>query len=158
MLSFRTLIGECLLILTTKSGASPDFATGVRAVLNKTPGRPDWKPPTLAEVSEESVIRDFFSPSSKYLDAKPEFNPPIGFDRPKHPMRYALPSQESIRRYVTQDTPGSGGLAVTRDQVLQHFEQQTKGRGGVRDKVSEVLDRLCEEVREDGKGWLTWRH
>ena len=74
-------------------------------------------------------------------------------------MRYALPSQESIRLYVAQDTPGSGGLAVTRDQVLQYFEQQTKGKGGVRDKVSEVLDRMCEEeVREDGKGWLTWKH
>ena len=89
----------------------------------------------------------------------PDFYPPTGFDKPKHPMRYALPSQESIRLYVTQDTPGSGGLAVTRDQVLQHFEQQTKGKGGVRDKVSEVLDRMCEEeIREDGKGWLTWKH
>lgn len=89
----------------------------------------------------------------------PDFYPPAGFDTPKHPMRYALPSQESIRLYVTQDTPSSGGLAVTRDQVLQYFEQQAKGKGGVRDKVSEVLDRMCEEeVRGDGKGWLTWKH
>lgn len=148
-----------MLILTTKNGASPDFATGVGAVLSKTPGRPDWKPPTLAEVSEESVIRDFFSPSSQYLDATPEFNPPVGFDKPRHPMRYALPSQESIRLYVTQDTPGGGGLAVTRDQVVRHFEEQAKGKGGVRDKVSEVLDRTCEEgAGEDGKGWLRWKH
>jgi 3-hydroxyacyl-CoA dehydrogenase len=49
-----------------------------------------------------------------------------------------------MRLYVTQDTPDSGGLAVTRDQVLEYFEQQTKGKGGVRDKVSEVLDRMCE--------------
>jgi len=89
----------------------------------------------------------------------PDFYPPAGFDKPKHPMRYALPSQENVRLYVTQDTPGSGGLAVTRDQALQYFEQQTKGKGGVRDKVSEVLDRMCEEkVREDRKGWLTWKH
>ncbi|KAF9652921.1 3-hydroxyisobutyryl-coenzyme A hydrolase [Thelephora ganbajun] len=141
------------------NGASPDFATGVTAVLSKTPGRPDWQPSTLAEVSEESIIQDFFSPSSKYLDAKPEFNPPAGFDKPKHPMRFALPSQESIRLYVTQDTPGSGGLAVTRDQALQYFEQQTKGKGGVRDKVSEVLDRMCEEeIGDDGKDWLRWKH
>lgn len=74
-------------------------------------------------------------------------------------MRYALPSQESIMLYVTQDTPDSGGLAVTRDQVLQHFEQQKKGKGGVRDKVIEVLDRMCkEEAAEDGKGWLVWKH
>lgn len=129
------------------------------AVLSKTPGRPDWEPSTLAEVSEESVTQDFFSPSSEYLGSKPEFNPPAGFDKHRDPTRYALPSQESIKFYVTQDTPSSGGLAVTRDQVLQHFEQQTKGKGGVRDKVSEVLDRMCEEeVRQDGKGWLTWKH
>lgn len=74
-------------------------------------------------------------------------------------MRYALPSQETIRLHVTQDTPGSGGLALTRDQVLEHFEQQTKGKGGVRDKVAEVLGRMCEEERsEDGKGWLRWKH
>lgn len=138
-----------------QNGASPDFATGVTAVLSKTPGRPDWQPSTLAEVSEKSVIQDFFSPSSKYLASKPEFYPTAGFDKPKHPMRYALPSQENIMNYVTQDIPGGGGLAVTRDQVLQHFEQQTKGKGGVQDKIAEVLDRMCEEeAGEDGKGWL----
>ena len=61
--------------------------------------------------------------------------------------------------YVTQDIPGGGGLAVTREQVLQHFDQETKGKGGVRNKVSEVLDRMCEEeANEDGKGWLKWKH
>ena len=61
--------------------------------------------------------------------------------------------------YVTQDTPASGGLAVTRDQVLEHFEQQTKGKGGVRDRVAGVLDRMCEEeASADGKGWLRWKH
>lgn len=74
-------------------------------------------------------------------------------------MRFALPSQEKIMLYVTQDIPGSGGLAVSRDQVLQYFEHQTKGKGGVQEKVSEVLDRMCEEeVGEDGKGWLRWKH
>ena len=142
-----------------QNGASPDFATGVNAVLSKTPGRPDWQPSTLSDVSEKSVIQDFFAPSSKYLTSKPEFYPTAGFDKPKHPMRYGLPSQESIMLYVTQDTPGSGGLAVTRDQVLQYFEQQTKSKGGVRDKVVEVLDRMCEqETNKDGKGWLRWKH
>ena len=142
-----------------QNGASPDFVTGVTAVLEKAPGKPNWRPSTLAEVSEKSVVQDFFSPTSKYLKSKPDFYPTAGFSQPKHPMRYALPSQESIMLYVTQDTPGSGGLAVTRDQVLQHFEQQTKGKGGVRDKVSEVLDRMCEEeVSKDGKGWLRWKH
>ena len=134
--------------------------TGVTAVLiDKTPGRPDWNPPTLAEVTEESVIQNFFSPASQYLEPTPEFNPPEGFDTPKNPMRYALPSEDDIRLHVTQDTPDGGGLAVTRDQVLQHFDQKTDGKGGVGDKVSEVLDRMCEEeVGEDGKGWLTWKH
>jgi 3-hydroxyisobutyryl-CoA hydrolase len=148
-----------LLIRAVQNGASPDFATGVKAVLSKSPGRPDWQPSTLKGVSEKSVIQDFFSSSSKYLTTKPEFYPTAGFDKPKQPMRYALPSQESIRLYVTQDTPGSGGLAVTRDQVLEYFERRTKGKGGVRDKVAEVLDRMCEEERsEDGKGWLRWKH
>lgn len=110
-------------------------------------------------MSEESVARNFFSSPSQYLDVMPEFNPPEGFGTPQNPMRYALPLQESIRLHVTQDTPDSGGLAVTRDQVLQHFEQETRSKGGVRDKVSEVLDRMCEEeVGEDGKGWLMWKH
>lgn len=143
------------------SGASPDFATGVTAVLGetKTTGRPEWRPSALADVSEETVINNFFSPHSEYLVSKPDFYPAAGFGEPKQPMRYALPSQESIMLYVTQDTPGSGGLAVTRDQVLQHFEQQTNGKNGTREKVSEVLDRMCEEEDgEDGKGWLRWKH
>lgn len=155
----RVKFADNWLIRIVQNGASPDFATGVTAVLSKTPGRPNWQPSALTEVSEKSVIRDFFSPSSKYLASKPEFYPTAGFDKPKHPMRYALPSQESIMLYVTQDTPASGGLAVTRDQVLEHFEQQTKGKGGVRDRVAGVLDRMCEEeASADGKGWLRWKH
>jgi 3-hydroxyisobutyryl-CoA hydrolase len=155
----RGYIEEQPLIRLAQNGASPDFETGVTAVLNKTPGRPNWKPATLAEVPEKTIIHDFFSPSSEYLISKPDFYPTAGFDTPRHPMRYAMPSQERIMRYVTQDTPDGGGLAVSRDQVLQYFEQQTKGKGGVREKVSEVLDRMCEEeVGKDGKGWLRWKH
>ena len=75
-------------------------------------------------------------------------------------MRFSLPTQEEVRHYIMQDTPFSGGLAVSQDQVLRYFEEKTHGKGGVKEKVSDVLDRKCElEKGADTQNpWLRWKH
>jgi 3-hydroxyisobutyryl-CoA hydrolase len=129
--------------------------------VKKTPGRPAWSPSTLAEVSEKSILTNFFSPASPYLDPKPELSEvPEHFKEPRNPMRFSLPTQEDVRHYVMQDTPTGGGLAVTRDQVIKHFEEETHGKGGVREKVSEILDRKTqpEKGASEQNQWIRWKH
>ena len=128
--------------------------------MDKTADRPAWSPSTLAEVSEEYILTKFFSPSSEYLNPEPNLDIPVGLEPPKNPMRYSLPTEGDVQRYVIQDTPSSGGLAVTKDQVINHFEGKTHGKGGVREKVADILDRKSElEKGADAQNtWVRWRH
>lgn len=148
-------------MLSIQNGASPDFATGVAAVVvNKEKGRPAWSPSTLAEVSEKSILSNFFSPTSPYFDPKPELSFPENLSKPGNPMRFALPTQDEVRHYIAQDTPSSGGLAVTKDQVIKYFEEQKQGKGGVREKVSEILQRKSqlEKGADELNPWIRWKH
>jgi hypothetical protein len=86
---------------------------GVKAVLSRSPGRPDWQPSTLNGVWEKPVIQNFFSSPSKYLTTKPEFYPTAGYDKPKHPMRYALSSQGGA-----SSEGGKGWLRWKHESVL----------------------------------------
>jgi 3-hydroxyisobutyryl-CoA hydrolase len=129
-------------------------------LVDKMKGRPAWSPPTLSEVSEEYVLTNFFSQKSPYFLPEPKLDIPQSLPEPKNPMRYSLPTEEEVRHYIVQDTPSSGGLAVSRNQVLRYFEEKTLGKGGVREKVSDILDRKCQLEKGAAAGhlWLRWKH
>ncbi|KAJ7024318.1 3-hydroxyisobutyryl-coenzyme A hydrolase isoform 1 [Mycena alexandri] len=148
------------------NGASPDFATGVTAVIVKknTKVRPDWNPSSLAEVTEDIVDR-FFAPHSKFLKGAPTIGDrdfvPQDVDRghnKRAAFRYTLPSENDIRDVITGEDPESGTMGYTLDDLLEYFHDSRAGKIGVNEKVLEVVRRKTTVVdNEDGNFvWLRW--
>ncbi|KAJ7137776.1 3-hydroxyisobutyryl-CoA hydrolase [Mycena epipterygia] len=145
------------------NGASPDFATGVTAVLvAKSKERPDWKPSTLEEVTDEIVER-FFSPHSKFLQDAPTIGNSVGEavirGASERKLRYALPTENDIRDVITGADPASGDMGYTLDDLLEYFYDSRGGKMGVNDKIIEVARRKTTVMdNEDGNFvWLRWK-
>ncbi|KAJ7481175.1 3-hydroxyisobutyryl-CoA hydrolase [Mycena galericulata] len=145
------------------NGASPDFATGVTAVLvTKTKERPDWKPSNLEGVTHEIVDR-FFSPHSQYLKNVPTIGSrDIGEARgpsERTQQRFGLPTENEIRDVITGADPASGDMGYTVEDLLEYYQDSRAGKIGVGEKVLEVVRRKTEVVdNEDGNFvWLRWK-
>ncbi|KAF7337953.1 3-hydroxyisobutyryl-CoA hydrolase, mitochondrial [Mycena venus] len=142
------------------NGASPDFATGVTAVLvTKTKGRPDWKPSSLEEVTDEIVDR-FFSPHSKFLKNAPTVTD-LGSGRApseRTQPKFTLPTESDIRDVITGEAPDSGTMGYTVDDLLEYFYDSRRGKMGVNEKVLEVVRRKTTVVDNDDGNfvWLRW--
>lgn len=67
--------------------------------------------------------------------------------------KFNLPSEEEIRKVVTGETPDAGSLSMTKDDVVDFFRKDRKGKIGVREKVLEVLSR---KTKTDRNGELIW--
>lgn len=144
-----------------QNGASPDFSTGVTAVLiDKIKTRPNWSPSTLNEVTDDIVSR-FFSPRSPYLSGAPELQIPdhlkLGSGSRK---RFGLPTEAEIGEEVMASSPRSGAKSIRLDELLAKFEHSLQGKMGVKEKVLEVTHRKCQIVdNADGNFvWLKWKH
>jgi len=142
------------------SGASPDFETGVTAVLiEKSPPdeRPMWSPAVVEDVSPAIVSR-FFGKDSKYLVDTPQLSVPA--QTTGDPMRFALPTERAIAQRFRE----ANSATVALPDLLSHFdgvEVLRPGKQGVREKVLEVIRRRCEFVDlDDGKQqhWIRWVH
>lgn len=128
-------------------------------LITKKKGRPEWKPPTLEEVTDESIKKTFFS------HPPPFSNPPLpklqfrhkAASRPykQYPhAHYSLPSENAIKDVVTGEARGSGQYAVTANEVVQHFVKSSNGKVGVEDKVRDVIARKCTVQNNDST--LKW--
>jgi 3-hydroxyisobutyryl-CoA hydrolase len=159
-----SLFGPSPLIQLTnivQNGASPDFETGVTAVLidRSLPNeRPSWSPATVEEVSPEIVAR-FFDKGSLYLTNTPDLSVPDNLPRKtRDPMRFALPTEVAIARRFRD---GKSGIIALPD-LLAHFggvDVLRPGKQGAREKVLEVLQRRCKFVdKDDGRRrhWIRW--
>jgi len=143
------------------SGASPDFETGVTAVLDaKSIDRPSWSPASVEDVSPAIVSR-FFDKGSEYLANTPQLAVPDNLARATgDPMKFALPTE----RAIAQRFRDARSTAIALPDLLSYFDRLDvlqPGKQGVREKVLEVIQRRCEFVdREDGKQrhWLRWAH
>lgn len=148
---------------------APDFVTGVACTLGAQRKeykgkRPPWSPATLPEVTQQHVRDVFFSGmhgAETKLPALPEAGAGVGAGQKKQKgyMAYphaalALPTEKQIGQVVKGEARNSGSFAVSRDEVLAHFEGEWNGKIGVRHKVEEVLDRRTR-TQEDGT--LKWR-
>lgn len=143
-----------------QNGATPDFETGVTAVLltKLTTQRPLWSPATVEEVSPEIVSR-FFDKGSEYLVGRPKLSVPDNLAQGKHdPMRFALPTEEAIAQRFKDAKSG----IVALPDLLSHFagvDVLRLGKQGAREKVLEVLERRCEFVDtgdEQNRHWVRW--
>lgn len=138
-----------------QSGASPDFITGVTAVLiEKSKGRPTWSPSTVSEVPTESTIETFFSPSSEYVSSAPRLQPTGRTDADTDLNFWALPRERTIRATVIGEAKDSGMHALNIDLLVKRFEKRTNNKVGVKAKIEEIVNRCCEV---DEGGWLKWK-
>ncbi|OSD08546.1 3-hydroxyisobutyryl-coenzyme A hydrolase [Trametes coccinea BRFM310] len=146
------------------SGATPDFKTGVMAVLvEKIKERPNWSPSRLEDVDESEILKTFFSKYTPEEGTAPKLAPPdylTSANKMMDPMRFALPTEAEIRSMVDGSHKSSGATEITLDELLAKFDSLRKGKVGVREKVLEVVERKCifEEDKHMDKKWLKWRH
>ena len=146
-----------------KNGATPDFATGVRAVLvQKIKERPQWSPDSLQGVTDEIVSR-FFSPASSFTESVPGLEIPktLAPVTPKPLMKYALPTEEEIGAMVRGSHGAGGTTTVTLDELIAKFVNLRPQKSGVKAKVIDVAGRKCDVVDNGGDGnavWLKWKH
>ena len=151
--------------LAQQSGASPDFKTGVTAVLlEKTKGRPAWSPSTVEEVNDSDIKTKFFGQFSPSEGTAPSIEVPtdLPIDAEKAgrlAMRYALPTEAEIRLFVKGDHPASGGSKITKEELVKRFNILRNGKIGVTEKVTEVAARKCIEVEDKASGmkFLEWK-
>ena len=122
----------------------PDFVEGVSArLINKPPTIPKWNPPTLKDVSDKDVNDIFTVAGAQKLKLATEGN------YPEYPFgkTIGLPRERDIELMV-RDMPGSKG------DIVRKMVATRNGKAGVREKVEEILSRMCIE---DGSGQLIWR-
>ena len=146
-----------------QSGGSPDFITGVTAVLvDKIKERPAWSPARLEDVQDSEILDTFFSKFSPENKTAPELQPPSYLSGTKtsgSPMKYALPTEEEIRAMVDGSHSDSGATVITLDELLDKFHRMRGGKAGVRKKILEVVRRKCEEEpdKHSDQKWLKWK-
>ncbi|RUP44017.1 ClpP/crotonase-like domain-containing protein, partial [Jimgerdemannia flammicorona] len=136
--------------LVQKFLVSPDFREGVTSLLvNKPATTPTWNPPTLSEISDTDVLNSyFFAPSPNELSLL------TSKDLSTLHSRYALPTEKDIERVVTGEVKGVGIYALSKDQVVEWFSRDRRGKQGVREKVVEVLERRTTIIDADGLKWI----
>ncbi|KAF2723617.1 ClpP/crotonase [Polychaeton citri CBS 116435] len=121
----------------------PDFVEGVSSLLIRKPRtEPKWNPSSIAEVSDEDV--------DKFLTAKSDFSPLVGFDSAEDYFAYphawlGLPRESDVKVEFEK----------VRDfrKTIKSFLARTNGKQGVREKVQEILERKTEM----NGGQLSWK-
>ena len=114
-------------------------------------------------MTERSIEDNFFkspppfeSPSVPTLSLSFRADPKKKSARPykEYPhRRFGLPSEVDIRSVVRGDSPSSDGKALTLDELVERVEKAWNGKVGVRQKVTEVVERQCTK---DKNGYLKW--
>ncbi|KAI9260800.1 ClpP/crotonase-like domain-containing protein [Sporodiniella umbellata] len=147
-------LAQCLKMeyrLAQKILFSDDFREGVDATLIRRT-EANWNPKKLEDVDANWIKREYFDYSSQIhlnLLNKRDFK--------EYPHRkFCLPSEQDIMRVVTGETPDVGNYALNRQEVVEYFLRDRKGKQGVKEKVLEVLDRKTKENEKDSDKSLKW--
>lgn len=122
-----------------------DFVEGVTALLVDKPKRtPNWSPDSLEKISQADVDGFFSHPTD--IQLLNEDAGSTGADWKEYPHSFGLPTEIEVQNTVR---------GYTRDQVLERFLRKTNGKQGVKEKVSEILDRKTS-VPDASTGVLVW--
>ncbi|KAG8745611.1 hypothetical protein FRC10_007502 [Ceratobasidium sp. 414] len=126
------------------TGASPDFVTGVNALLvEKSKERPGWSPATLEETPPDVITR-FFDLDSPYVARAPR----LELNRNTSPgdklARYALPSESMVEAAIRGSLPGSGSFALTAAELIASLEGRYGQKIGLRQKIEEIVGMYAE--------------
>ncbi|KAG2185507.1 hypothetical protein INT44_002300 [Umbelopsis vinacea] len=135
--------------LAEKIVFSSEFHEGVTAkLINRT--QPKWNPATLSEISNDSILKTYFeAPGENQLTL---LSPK---DYMQYPYRkYALPTEEDIRRVVTGDAADAIlSHPISGDDITNWFVRERHGKFGVHEKVREVLQRKTK-LEGDVLRWI----
>ncbi|KAI8328492.1 ClpP/crotonase-like domain-containing protein [Chlamydoabsidia padenii] len=138
--------------LMQKFLVTKDFHQGVKgSLLNKPRKKPEWDPPTLQDITDEDVEQLYFTkPSPNSL------NLPSDLDLHTYSYsRFSLPTEEDVHLAVTGQ--GSFGPLETTQEVIQWFEKGHKNKAGVKEKVTDILERKTTLIFDkSGKQVLYW--
>jgi 3-hydroxyisobutyryl-CoA hydrolase len=119
--------------------------------VDRIKGRPNWEPSELKDVSYSDLISHFFKSSSPYLQNAPLLEVPEIEDSSRTDVtRYGLPSEEEIQQVVTGVHRTSSKKGLDAVQVMKTFQNLYPHKGGLEEKVSEVLARKCDVVDDPG--------
>ncbi|KAI9500411.1 ClpP/crotonase-like domain-containing protein, partial [Coemansia spiralis] len=132
---------ELELRLAEKRLASHDMHEGIDALLVRKSKDPQWQPATLAEVDMYDLHAEYFASEVLY---RPRFSK-ADADFMEYPHRFGLPTEGEIKAVVRGESPQSGSMALTREEVMQFFARECSGKIGVGKKVGWVLDRRTRE-------------
>ncbi|GJJ13106.1 hypothetical protein Clacol_007356 [Clathrus columnatus] len=139
------------------NGASPDFITGVTAVLvDKFKGRPAWVPEYVSAVMDDHIEKTYFDSNSPFWIGKGELDFVVDSQQP-YP-NFGLPFEEEIKLRVTGAHTDSGGMSLDLEELIQQCESSRPGKHGVREKVLEIVQRRCKIVPESSntQSHLEW--
>ena len=122
----------------------PDFTNGVTAKLMKKPAeRPVWSPPRLQDVSNEAVDDFFMVEGQQSIELLGEAS-----TWKEYPFAYmGLPQESDVRAVVME-----GGQTAT--MVVEAFMEVRAGKPGVKERVEEILERLCFIGNDGAVEWL----
>lgn len=134
---------QCLemeLAMTQEVMKRKDFYEGIRAVLIDKDQKPIWQPPTLSGVTEQDVAAHF-----------PKTTPKIPFVSDRDYLQYphgslGLPSEKEIRAAVNL-------VPMNLEQLILHLAGPNQ-KAGLREKVTEVVGRLC--TVDNNNGTIRW--
>lgn len=160
---YQALIMEFWIAAAYCNGASPDFVTGITSKLIEKftdDVRFDWKPATLEEVDHNTVIDNFFKPTSPFLQDKPTLalEAPPSSGPPPSFMRFSLPSEHYVESVVRGTLVSSGPHALTAEEVIEIVCRTFKNKPGTREKVQEIIQRKCRVLDDPDKfGCLGWK-
>lgn len=122
----------------------PDFTEGVSSLLIRKDHNPQWQPKTLEDIKSPGEIVDPFfevegSRKIKLLSDR---------DYNEYPLMFGIPREQDVEKVVRE-----GGKS--RFQVINHFLQATEGKQGVKEVVSEVIER---KTAKNEAGHLVWEY
>jgi 3-hydroxyisobutyryl-CoA hydrolase len=111
----------------------PDFVTGVTArLIERIKDRPNWQPNTLKDVSAENLA-PFFKKINRGGESLQLLHTGKEASYSTYPHAWlSLPTEKQILAVAKTESP---------EGVLQHFLEKTKHKLGVKEKVTEVLER-----------------
>ncbi|OMH79510.1 3-hydroxyisobutyryl-CoA hydrolase, mitochondrial [Zancudomyces culisetae] len=143
--------------LTNKMLHNHDFVEGVFELLVRKSNAPKWSPATLPEVSLDQIRTQYFLNPVKEVAL--EFYNDIDFM--VHPYsKYTLPSEQKIRAVVTGEDPDAGDNAFSKEELINYFAKLYSDKVGVREKVSDVINRNTIKNPHDDVGisTLSWNY
>ncbi|RDL39438.1 3-hydroxyisobutyryl-CoA hydrolase, mitochondrial [Venustampulla echinocandica] len=118
----------------------PDFTEGVSALLIRKDGKPQWTPSTLEEVGKDPKLVDSFFE----VEGQQRLQLLSDGDYKEYPHHFGLPSESHVEAVVKR-----GGKSVK--EVIDYFVREKRGKQGVKEVVSDVLQRRTET--QNGKAF-----